>query len=149
MSSLTDSHSSLLTSRKNIDNIVTYLSRNPQPKAFDNIPSNNTSSMAASDKFQYLQQVKHYNSLIKSLQSSSRNATASFGPDSDQARFCADMLRETMREAENVGVVVPAADGKEAMDVDVEPVAAASGATDEVAAALQELRERLAGVRIG
>ena len=104
--------------------------------------------MAASDRFQYLQQVKHYNCLIKSLQSSHRNATATFGVASEQARFCGDMLRETMKEAEIVGVVVDVREG-DVTDIDSKANASSSEINDDVTVALQELKERMAGVRIG
>ena len=101
--------------------------------------------MASSDKFQFLQQVKHYNALIKSLESSLRNSTVSFGPDSEQARFCKDMLSETLREAANVGVIC-SEEQQDSMDVDPDPQVA--GANEDVPKALQELREKLSSVKI-
>ena len=100
---------------------------------------------ASSDRYQYLQQVKHYNCLIKSLESSLRNATATFGPDSEQAHFCQDIIRQAIREAAMIGVTYgPVED--EAMNLDSN--SQAESASDDVTLALQELRQRMASVRI-
>ena len=104
--------------------------------------------MAASDKFQYLQQVKLYNCLIKSLQSSSRNAVATFGAGSDQAKFCEDMLQETMKEARLIEVVIPSTED-EATDIDNGTAQSNNHTPDQVSVALNELKERMAGVKIG
>ena len=102
--------------------------------------------MASSDRFQYLQQVKHYNCLIKSLESSLRNSTATFGAESEQARFCRDMLQVTLREAAMIGVTSTQDQG-DAMEVDeVQP---SQEKTDEVMDALKELKERMDSVKIG
>lgn len=115
-------------------------------------------TVASSDRFHYLQQVKHYNCLIKSLESSLRNTATTFGPDNEQTRFCREMLQETMREAALIGVAcVPREQvDDETMHVDVghhrQPESAVGGDDDDddvvMMAALQELRDRMASVKI-